>query len=94
MVGRRYLWVSFRVRRGTSRARRSVRHQMQFEAWLLSQIAERVQYRYTQLLEVTDVSGDDSQPLGDGNGGNQGILQQRVRSSMHEPRPFPEGGGI
>ena len=46
------------------------------------------------MLEVSDVAGHDGQSVDYGDGGDHGILQQRVRFAVHEPGPFSEGGGV
>lgn len=41
-------------------------------------VVERVEDRYTQGLEVSHVAGDHRQPIGNGDSGDHGILDQRV----------------
>ena len=55
---------------------------------------KRVQHGYTQLFEVTDISSHDGKPVDDGNGGDQGVLHERIGLSVHEPSPFPKDGCI
>ena len=61
---------------------------------MLSLVTERVQHGYTQLFEVTYISSHDGKPVDDGNGGDQGILHERIGSAVHQPSPFPKDGCI
>lgn len=57
-------------------------------------LAERIQQRHVEMLEIGDVARDHRQLVNSGRGCNHRVLDQRIRSPMHEASPGAEHTGI
>ena len=58
------------------------------------QLAERVEYRYPEPVEIAQVPCDDRQIVHRGGGGDHRVGYQIGRLAVHQPGPEPEGASI
>ena len=53
-------------------------------------LSKRIERWHTQMVKIPNIPRDHSEPVHDGHRCNHGVLQQRIRPSVHHSGPLPK----